>query len=408
MRNRGLGNLISTTPVRNINTQIFPSRVVYTILDNKDEPEIFKDYGGWNSIGGVFFSNLENPSPSENYRSLKFAKPLFPNQKTFPLKNEIIYILTLPNNQIQRDLTNITYYYIFPANIWNNPHHNAIPDPILRRKKSLPKSKGYEQSRGGVVRRVENRGKDINLGKTFKELDNVKPLQPFEGDVIYEGRWGQSLRFSSTIQNSNIPNYWSEVGNDGDPITILRNGQFQEGNESWIPQVEDVNKDISTIWLTSTQKIPIKLSSNTYKSYHTPPTQADQYSGEQIIINSRRIIFNSKEDHILFSSNKSINLNAKESVNLDAPETIIQSKKVQLGDKDATEPLIFGDKFLDDFKILLQDIQALCKSLQTPIGTPTPFVPNLAIPKPSIKLEMTATKMLSQIEEYKSKISKTK
>jgi hypothetical protein len=34
---------------------------------------------------------------------------------------------------------------------------------------------------------------EIFLGTTFKERSNIHPLLPFEGDVIQEGRWGNSI-----------------------------------------------------------------------------------------------------------------------------------------------------------------------------------------------------------------------
>ena len=51
------------------------------------------------------------------------------------------------------------------------------------------------------------------------------------GDSLLEGRYGQSLRFGSTARsNFNFPteiqNNWSDSGKNGDPITILKNGQI--------------------------------------------------------------------------------------------------------------------------------------------------------------------------------------
>ena len=82
------------------------------------------------------------------------------------------------------------------------------------------------------------------------------------GDVIYQGRWGNSLRFGSTVKTDSVDNNtWSETGENGDPITILRNGQDpNSSSEGWIPITEDVNNDLASIWFTSTQKIPLTTS----------------------------------------------------------------------------------------------------------------------------------------------------
>lgn len=404
----GISSLIGSPPFKEETIGIFPARVKFIILDNKEQPQVFKDFGEWSSIGCLFFSSINNPNPSTVFTSDNFAKPLFPNNKNYPLKNEIVYILTLPNSNIQEDVNNISYYYFQPINIWNNSHHNAIPDPI--NNDTIPESqkRDYVQVQNGTIRRVTDSGTEIDLGKTFKEKLNIRNLQPFEGDIIYEGRWGQSLRFGSTVKNSYIPNSWSQYGEDGDPITIITNEQYDENKDSWIPQVEDINKKTTAIWLTSTQLIPLE-SDFKLNSYNTPPTDPNKFKDKpQIIIKSGRIIFYSFEDHILFLSKKSINLNSKESVNIDSPETTIQSNKVRLGDKKASESLILGDTFLFDLQKLLNSLVLLGNALQIPVGTPVPGAPHFGIASTAPQMTIIAQNMLNKIEKYKSKISKTK
>jgi hypothetical protein len=378
------------------------------MLDDKTYPSVFKNFGEWSSIGGIFFSKINAPNPDKNFSTDNFAKPLFPNNKTFPLINEIVYIVALPNNDIQSNVSSLDYYYFQPVNIWNSTHHNAIPDPILNSNLPPSQQQDYQQTSGGTVRRVTDGGTEINLGNTFKEKINIKSVQPFEGDIINEGRWGQSIRFGSTVNNSIIPNPWSRVGNNGDPIYILRTGQYADGKDPWIPQVEDINKDISAIYATSTQNIPIQVSSKNYNSYQNAPTSPDKFAGEQIILNSGRLLFNTKTDSILFSSKKTINLNSVESVNIDSPTFIANSKNIFLGDKNATEPVILGNTFLNDLRQLLTQLITLSTALQSPIGTPGPSAPNLIIAGPAQAMVTNAQNMLNRINNYKSKVSKTK
>jgi len=406
-----LAGLTSINPTLNITgnlPKIFAVRVKFCILDDKTRPDIFKKSGEWSSIGAVYFDSINTPSPDPNFSKNNFALPLFPNNKTFPLENEIVYVISLPNNNIQSNVNDISYYYFQPINVWNSNHHNAIPDPI--NNSSLPPSQqqDYQQTSGGTVRRVTDGGTEIDLGKTFKEKLNIKSIQPFEGDIINEGRWGQSFRFGSTVNNSAIPNPWSRTGNNGDPILILRNGQYSDGKDPWIPQVEDINKDISPIYATSTQNIPIEVSSKNYNSYKSAPTSPDKFAGEQIILNSGRLLFNTKTDSILFSSKKTINLNSVESVNIDSPTFIANSKNIFLGDKNATEPVILGNTFLNDLRQLLNQLITLSTALQSPIGTPGPSAPNLIIAGPAQAMVINAQNMLNRINNYKSKVSKTK
>ena len=294
---------------------IFGARVISIILDDKSYPQEFKKNGKWSAIGSVLFSKLNESNASKSDLSNNIAKPLFPNSSVIPLKNEVIYIIPLPNNNIQSDVNDIDYYYFQPINIWNSVHHNAIPDPV-HGPSTVPASQTQDnqQTTAGNPRVVNDSNINIDLGHTFSEKiegsDSIRNLQPFSGDVIHQGRWGQSLRFGSTVKNSNPPNPWSKDGEDGDPITILRNGQHEESNDPWIPQVEDINLDPSSVYLTTTQKIPIEVASKSYKSYQSAPESTNLYVGDQIILNSGRLLFNSKVDSILLSANTTINLNS--------------------------------------------------------------------------------------------------
>ena len=409
LRTTGQAPISFNNPNSNFSAEnIFTGRVRYCILDDKTYPNVFKNFGEWSSIGGIFFSKINAPNPNKDFSTDNFAKPLFPNNKTFPLINEIVYIIALPNSNIQSNVGSLDYYYFQPVNIWNSTHHNAIPDPI--NNTSLPPSQqqDYQQTSGGTVRRVTDGGTEIDLGKTFKEKLNIKSIQPFEGDIINEGRWGQSFRFGSTVNNSAIPNPWSRTGNNGDPLIILRTGQYSDGKDPWIPQVEDINKDISPIYATSTQNIPIQVSSKNYNSYNNAPTSPDKFAGEQIILNSGRLLFNTKTDSILFSSKKTINLNSVEGVNVDSPRFVVNSKNIFLGDKNATEPVILGNTFLNDLRQLLTQLITLSTALQSPIGTPGPSAPNLIIAGPAQAMVINAQNMLNRINNYKSKVSKTK
>ena len=156
------------------------------------------------------------------------------------------------------------------------------------------------------------------------------------------------------------------------------------------------------LWSCIQQQIPVGVASSNYKSYTDAPINPTQYKENQIILNSGRLLFNSKTDSILLSSARTINLNSKESVNIDTKQTIVDSRKILLGDKDAKEPIILGDKFLNDFRDLLQQLIRLNTAL-TPLGT---FASN--VPLESTNLTIRAQEMLSSLSSYKSKKSFTK
>jgi hypothetical protein len=341
-------------------------RVLSIVLD-ENHPR-FVELGEWNALGTIEYESVINPLPSP---SLPTAKPLAGNTKNLPLVNEIVYILSLPDTSIEVISSNSTQYYIDIVSLWNHPHHNAFPTS----PNALPPSqqKDYVQTETGNVRRVTDQSTEIFLGKTFKERSNIHPLLPFEGDILYEGRWGNSIRLGSTVPNTS--NNWSSTGQSGDPIVIIRNGQGIQTQEGWIPTIEDINNDESSIYFTSTQKIPLRASSINYFSYkNNSPQSPEQFAGKQIILNSGRLVFNTTQDHILFSSAKSINLNAIDGVNFDTPTVTIQSRNTYIGSKNATEPLLLGNRTIETLNNIISNLSGflqICSSLvSTPPGTP--------------------------------------
>ena len=56
----------------------------------------------------------------------------------------------------------------------------------------------------------------------------------------------------------------------------------------------------------------------------------------------------------------------------------------------------------------MSSLISLCQALGTPIGSGPPFVINGAIPAPATETLVKAQTMLNKINDYKSKVSKTK
>lgn len=373
-------------------------RVTGIILD--DTHPKFKESGEWNGIGTIFYQSTLSPLTQQSENSGNPARPIYPNMKNYPLINEIVYIISLPDPDSQDGSPSVVEYYFPPLNVWNSQHHNGLPNGLSLTENQ---TQDYQQSQAGSVRRVTDGGTEINLGSTFKERANVNPLLPFEGDILHEGRWGNSIRFGSTVNGKTT---WSETGENGDPITIIRNGENPDnGDEGWIPVVEDINKDISSIWMTSTQKIPLEAASSIYNSYASAPEAVNQYVGSQIIINSDRVVINSKTDHIMLSSAKSISLNSVDSVNIDTKEHIVGADSIKLGSKDATESLMLGDKTVDLLGKILDEMVSVSNALASFASKP---VVGGAAPEPgAINAGVrSATKLNLYKNQLKSLLSK--
>jgi len=307
--------------------------------------------------------------------------PFFPNLKNYPLVNETVLIIGLANKEYKNNFNNLTFYYLSPLNLWNSNQTNPIPYPTTK-VTSNSQGKSYQE-----VEQTGNPNKSLETGNTtfkpglyFNEDNISNPTFPYEGDYIIDGRFGNSLRFGNTVPNGIVPvqNNWSTSGSIGDPITILTNKKHTE-QPTFNSITEDINLDGSSAYFTSTQQIPIEVSSqNNYLSYTTPPTTPNQYSGEQIILNSGRLLFNSTQDHILLSSKKSINLNTVESVNIDAAQkTVIQTPELYLGGIETAQPVVLGNDLVDLLTKILNDLSFLTGALQNQLGVPvgTPIGP---------------------------------
>lgn len=332
-------------------------RVLSVVMD--DTHPRYKELGGSKAIGAVELVEVSGGtadySTTVKNQNYKVAFPLQPGVKNYPLINEIVYLVSQPTKKLQQRTSAVSLYYISVVNLWNHPHHNAIP---YSAGSSTPaNSKNYQDTTLGSTNKLTDSSGEIKFGDYFKERPNIFPLQPYEGDLIYEGRWGNSIRFTGTAPSRNP---WSSEGIQGDAITIIRNGQTDNPNKNgWDFTVEDINTDASSIYLTTTQKIPLTVDTNYFSYKNNPPTKPNEYTGKQIILNSGRLVLNTTEDHLMLSSTKSINLSSIETVNIDATEMTIQTEKIYLGSKSATEPLLLGDTTVE----LLKEMISILKDL---------------------------------------------
>ena len=421
----GLSSMLST-----IKDKMIVARVTDIILD-KEHPN-FDSQGGWNSIGTIFFE--ENDLQGSNNNTP--ARPFFPQASTYPLVNELVLLFSLPNKNMGANTSSEAYYYINVISIWNSPHHNAYPNPITP---NTPPSanKDYSQTdAGSPIRKTDSGsllqdGNSIELNsptndyqKTFFERNNISPLLPFPGDTIYEGRWGNSIRLGSTAKppkTDTVPpdfvnNEWSnptEIGKNGDPITIIKNGQGFNSDNGWERITENINFDQSSIYLTSHQKLPLLASNTSYSSLLENEIQKpDIYEDPQVIITSNRLVFNSRMDSILMSSDNTMFIGSNKSVNIKANSKIIlESEEIRLGkpknEADSFESMILGDKFLTELRQLVQGIVYISTALQTatiwPAGAPAPAAHEST---PAGELLARANKFIAKIESFKSTQSK--
>lgn len=407
-----------STPSSNLQSQInglkgqtAAARVTDIVLD-ENHPK-FNSVGQWNGIGAIFYELVNQSGTATTFT---YALPYDSQLKTYPLINEIVLLFSLPNQQMGTNTASTSYFYLKPLGIWNHPHHDAYPN-LLNEKLKNKQASDYTKTENGSVRRVIDNSTDIELNSpvnpsqnTFIEKTNIHPLMPFMGDSLMEGRHGQSIRFGSTAKSkSQYNNNWSTSGENGDPITILRNGQPSDvSDKGWIPITENIKNDLSSIWLTSTQKIPFSLANENFSSYQTPPITPSSFTSPQVILHSDRIVLNAKSDSVLISGQKSVGLSSNNSINVESKQIYFDGNDIRLGSKNATQPVLKGNDTVEILKRVITELLNISTALKTlqifPGGVPSPDP--VVGPVSNIAASNLNT-ILQQIDNIKSNFVKT-
>ena len=334
---------------------LIPARVVDVILDSS-HPE-FEKYGKWSAIGAIKYRALSRQLEENTTADLPVAYPMQAHIKHIPLKNEIVLITASPSELLSESSNSTKNYYLDIVNLWNHPHHNAFPSNI---------------------------DEDVSLGADFEEAADINPMLPFEGDVIFEGRQGQSIRFSTNIKDKTP---WQAPISA--PIIVISNGQIHTDNGFEFIK-EDINVDSTSIYLTSNQGIDFKLA----REYSiTSLDSCKYYDKSQLLGNSDRIVLNAKTDSIHLLANTQIGLLGNQLYLESSQNTTLESARINLGDK-ANESVLLGDTTIQYITPVMTQLIALATGLSS-IGIPQ-------VTAPAQELLRVTTKFLTATQSMKS------
>lgn len=201
------------------------------------------------------------------------ANPMDPNSFTLPLLNESVFVF-------MDDLTKI-YYYLSVINDSKTISYSSNKHTTILEDAEVP---------------------DEHLKVTEKEK-RVVTL----GETMMQSRWGSSIRMGYVLDEADQNDLAAEVSGESEsfaedggkdsPIMILRNGDVG------IPNEDDSGRIIlaSNHYLTTDALAP--------KAHSNAP---DQYLGSQVLIESGKLVFHSKEDDLILSSVGAIGITTKE------------------------------------------------------------------------------------------------
>jgi hypothetical protein len=330
---------------------------------------------------------------------LVWAIPLESNVSEYPLINEAVAIVRYFDK----------YYYTRKINVFNTPNNNVdfnlevslggFKDnggaKISGNRELIqdPTNPIYEDYSGPVskTKLTGGFGYEGVMGRYFYTNERIRALKRREGDTIVESRFGSSIRFAAYDDNRDIDNgtspIWTKGYTDyarsgvynpwtmgaagcGNPMVLIRNRQrpLKEG----IPEeknvggyiIEDINNDGSSIHLTSGATLSGFLPTCVKKMWGNGEEQSAFFPagstkfvypklvGDQIVINTDRLILSSKAAETFHYSKKRYAVVTDDEYTVDAhnqiilttnQKTVINSPAIYLGEYDVTgEPALLG------------------------------------------------------------------
>lgn len=349
-------------------------------------------------IGRALIRLIQTNSNVEK-EDLIWATPLESNISEYPVLNEIVGVVSYLGQ----------YYYTRKINKFNTPNANAdfnmelvyggftkfgSTNPAQGNRELLVKTSDPRvpyigpQSKLNIYGGVGFIGA---LGRYFYYNPRIRSLKRREGDLVFESRFGQSIRFASYDDdrkndcghNSDFSGYTDYKGNGvknpkfnleaggGNPMVLIRNRQrpisstiVNEKNVGGY-MLEDVNEDGTSIHLTSGVTLSLFNTTKWLKKKMWGNGSEEQplfngitnfkfpkLIGDQLVINSDRVTISAKKNELFQYSKKRMAFVTDDECTIDAQnqiiittnnKTVLNSPAIYLGEYNQTnEPVLLG------------------------------------------------------------------
>ena len=343
-------------------------------------------------IGAVQFRLTTQPNKRDE--SLSIALPYNKSNISLPTINEVVRIIKLESG-------GFNYERIIGSPIPNINTDTEAISGTSKKEKAADAASSVEYSKvkdTGISRSDTEDNTDLSkLGDYFESQSNIHKLKLYEGDTLLESRFGQSIRFSG----------YNNADNEFSPTITIRNG---EGAESLSKEIgastnENINKDNNIIFLGSgnallNYTLPTENKKESFFKY------PNELRGNQILLNSDRIILSAKTSQMIFASKKDIgfitdgqfSIDTTEGINVTANQGIYLDVKdkfnfcitttcggpIALGSfkEDELEPAVKGETLknllYDLMQIIAQQIYVTPAGPTAPGPTNNPLINGLA------------------------------
>ena len=266
--------------------------VVYSVILDESHPEIKEGRRTIADVGSIqcrLISDIQN-------NELIFARPLDSSVTILPLRNQTVFIQKLGSEYIYTQISKG-----LSPNTSNAENLISSLFPATQETDTGNKSKNYSKvSSTGITRSNTNSVNDFDgFGDYFGIEEGIHKLKLYEGDTLFQGRFGQSIRLSA----------YNNTDNEFSPSLILRNGESPENRqkEDGVLVEEDINGDGNIIFLGGGNALleytlPVENKKESFFDY------PNELRGNQILLNSDRIILSAKTSQMILASKGDIGM----------------------------------------------------------------------------------------------------
>ena len=364
--------------------------VVYDVILDENHPIVKDDITNISYVGGIRF-RLSTDIYSDT-SNLNLALPIDKSIKDLPNRNEVVEVKYYGG----------TYYYRrtgakFSINTTTDEELISVNFKETDSKSNTGSSYNKVRKTGISRSNSNSTNKYSNLGEYFEFQPDLHRLKLYEGDTLLESKFGQSIRMSA----------YNNTNNEFSPTILIRNSEnsISKDRSLEFTTEEDVNRDGSTIALTSNSYelnfIPGTVSDKGQSDFETKPKSFKRYpsrlTGDQLLLNSGRIILSAKNGEMIFYSKKNygfisdggLSIDNKFGIEISVGDDIniltndrnvnINSGKgnINLGAGSGLESLVKGDTLYDLLDQLLDAI--LKQQYLTPSGPTSVGPTNIAV-----------------------------
>ena len=371
--------------------------IVYSVILDENHLQIKEGNSTIADIGSIECRMLASIQSSD----LILARPLVSSITNLPVRNQSVQISKVGGD-----------YFYEPISKGESPNVTSSDTviselyPQTEQSDSTSKSSDYSNSQKTGI--VKNKNSDLQkvdgYGDYFKSEAGIHRLKLYEGDTTLQSRFGQSIRFSG-YNNSE-----SEFA----PTITIRNSEsaLSRDTDFTTTIVEDINRDGSIILLGSGKYIapfqPGTLSEKGSTDFETQPISFKDFpselKGDQIIMNSGRLILSSKNAEMIFYSKKNygfisdatlsidnkfgIEANVGDDINIKTNDRNINlntgNGKVNIGDTNL-ESLVRGETLVNLMTELISAIEVMTHITPSGLSAPPLNVASFTKVKSSLK-----------------------